>query len=660
MRIDRYLLGLIGFFVAATAATATADVRVSSLIGDNMVLQQGVPVRLWGRASPGETVRISIAGHTAETSATPEGAFQVSIGPLPTGGPYTLDIVGKNALRFENVLVGEVWIASGQSNMEFPLARSNDAEQEIAAAHRPGIRFFTVQKTTSLSPQDDVKGSWVPCSPETARDFSAVAFFFGRSLLDDLDVPIGLIHASWGGTPAEAWTSRQALTAEPTLRPMVDALDRFFTDPALVASYERALTAWESTNVAVDPGNAGEGRGFARIEFDDSAWETAGLPTTVELLGHNIDGAVWFRRSVEIPEAWAGKDLVLHLGAIDDYDETYFGGVKIGSTGRETPGSWARQRVYRVPGELVKAGANVVAVRVFDRGGEGGFTGPTTELELSPAEEDATPVSLSGAWRYHIEVALGPFTPDWGSQPVRPDEQNGPTTLFNAMIAPLTPLTIRGVIWYQGESNADRAAEYRLLFPIMIRDWRRAFGLGDFPFYFVQLANYMARADEPTESEWAELREAQLMTLGEPQTGMAVAIDVGEADDIHPRNKQDVGRRLALWALARTYGRSIECSGPLYRSHEIQGDEMRIAFDHAQDLTARDGDLVGFAVAGEDRVFTWASARIEGESVVVRSPSVPKPIAVRYGWADNPRVNLYNGAGLPASPFRTDDWPRTK
>jgi len=641
--------------VWGVGSLASADVRLPALIGDNMVLQQGRPARLWGWADPGETVRASIAGLSAETVATPEGTFRLAVGPLPVGGPYTLEITGKNVLRITNVLVGEVWVASGQSNMEFPLSRARNADEEIAKAAFPQIRLFTVAKATSTTPKDDVSGGWVECGPDTASTFSAVAYFFGRKLAQELHVPIGLVHTSWGGTPAEAWTSREALTAEPSLRPMVDELDRLLADPSVAEKYARELKAWREKNLVQDPGNVGEGQGFARTDFDDAGWEKVTLPASIERLGHQIDGVVWFRHTVEVPAAWAGKDLTLRLGAIDDCDTTYFNGEKVGETTCDTPSSYTLLRAYKIPGGLVKAGANVVAVRVFDSGGDGGFMGPADQMRVAP-DGPVGPISLAGSWQLRVEAAEGPVTPDWGSQPRRADSENGPTTLFNAMVAPLTPMSIRGVIWYQGESNADRAVQYRTLFPTLIRDWRAHFGLGDFPFYFVQLANYMARAAEPGPSDWAMLREAQLMTLRLPNTGMAVTIDIGAADDIHPTDKQDVGLRLALWALAKTYDRSVVFSGPLYRSHELYGHEISIGFDHADGLAARGGPPVGFAIAGADHKFVWADARIEGEHVIVSSPKVPTPVAVRYGWADNPEVNLYNGAGLPASPFRTDDW----
>jgi len=643
--------------VAGAASPVPAEVSVSPLIGDHMVLQQGRPFRIWGQAAPGEAITVTLAGGTASATAGAEGRWAVELGPLAAGGPHTLEIVGSNRLRFEDVLVGEVWIASGQSNMEFPLTRAANGEEEIAAARFPRIRLFTVPKATAEEPQRAAGGEWRPCSPETVGDFSAVAYFFGRELRQTLGVPVGLIHTSWGGTPAEAWTSRGALLASPELKPLVEDLDRLRSDPAVMDAYQRAMAEWEKTNVALDPGNEGETAGFASPGFDDNAWETMELPQYWEAAGLDIDGAVWFRRAVEIPEAWRGKDLELSLGALDDSDTTYFDGVVVGTTGTETPSYWTHPRRYRVPGRLVTSRHAVIAVRVWDRGGDGGFAGSPKDLTLRPADGAGEPLGLAGEWRRHVERAVGPINPDWGSQPLNPSGQNAPTMLYNAMIAPLLPYTIRGAIWYQGESNADRARQYRTLFPAMIRDWRSGWGQGDFPFYFVQLANYMKRADQPGESDWAELREAQRLTLCTPATGMAVAIDIGEADDIHPTDKQDVGHRLALNALARTYHRHVEFSGPDYRHFEIVGGQIRLAFDHAEGLDAKGGALHGFAIAGADRRFVWADARIDGKAVVVSSPEVAAPVAVRYGWADNPDCTLVNGAGLPASPFRTDDWP---
>jgi sialate O-acetylesterase len=355
-----------------------------------------------------------------------------------------------------------------------------------------------------------------------------------------------------------------------------------------------------------------------------------------------------------------GKYLILNLASIDDFDTTYFNGTRVGATGAETIDSYRIPRRYTVPAALVRSGRNVIAVRVFDRAGEGGF-GAAGEMSLVPtAPFQEKPVSLNGVWDYKIELGLEPKKPDWGTRPEAPgpNNQNSPSVLYNAMVAPLIPYAIRGVIWYQGESNAGRAYQYRTLFPLMIRNWRAAWSEGPFPFYFVQLANWHAQNTEPVESDWAELREAQTMTLREPNTGMAVIIDIGDADSIHPLNKLDVGHRLAVWALANTYKKNVVPSGPLFTSASFAGDQVRIKFKYGRGLKTSDGKPAkGFAIAGADRTFYWADARIDGDSIVLSSPQVSKPVAVRYGWADNPPVNLYNGANLPASPFRTDDWP---
>jgi xylan 1,4-beta-xylosidase len=487
-----------------------------------------------------------------------------------------------------------------------------------------------------------------------------VAYFFGQEVHRALGGKVGLVHSSWGGTPAEAWTSRSALEKEPSLRPLVADFDLALNDAEARKTFAARLEAWEAANYHRDVSNDGLAKGWAAPETDTSGWKRMDLPQQWERAGLPIDGAVWFRRAVEIPAAWAGRDLRLSLGALDDFDTTYFAGEEIGRTGKETPGYWSVPRQYTVPRRLVRAGRALLAVRVFDHHGGGGFSGVAPDLWIAPADSTGAKVPLAGPWEYQVERGLPPSTPDFATQPryPSPDNANSPTVLYGAMIAPLTPLAIRGALWYQGESNADAAFQYRALFPVMIRDWRRAWGRGDFPFLFVQLANYMARSAEPGESAWAELREAQAMTLALPKTGMAVAIDIGEAGDIHPKNKQDVGARLARWALADTYGQPIVKSGPLYRSFSVEGAAVRVRFDHGEGLATADGALPkGFAVAGPDRKWRWAEARIDGDTVVVSSPEVPRPVAVRYAWADNPEATLRNAAGLPASPFRTDDWP---
>lgn len=650
---------LVCAFSIASGRTAEAEVRVPAIIGDNMVLQAGIKVRIWGKANPGERVTVLFNSKTAQATADQQGRWQTFLGPLSAGGPFELTIKGTNTLTFKNVLVGEVWVCSGQSNMEWPLINAKDGATAVAQANYPEIRLFTVEKNTSASRLDDVKGHWVVTTPETVGQFSAVAYFFGRELYQALKTPMGLIHTSWGGTPAEAWTSYETLSADSELKPIIERYQESLKSlPDRQRDYERAIAQWEQNNIYADPGNKGEALGYAGASLKTTDWKKMNLPQYFETAGPDIDGAVWFRKEIDLPQTWTGKDLVLNLPPIDDYDTTYFNGKRVGGIGKETPNSYEKPRSYAVPGALVHSGRNVIAVRVFDAAGNGGFAG-AGQMSLAPADMKGDSISLEGAWNYQVETALEPKHPDWGSRPLAPgpNNQNSPSVLYNAMLAPLTPYAIRGAIWYQGESNAGRAYQYRTLFPLMIRDWRRAWNEGDFPFYFVQLANWQPRKPEPGDSDWAELREAQSMTLREPHTGMAVIIDIGDTNDIHPRNKLDVGHRLAAWALAQTYHQSVEYSGPLFDSFIVEGNQVRIRFKHAVGLKTSDGQSTkAFAIAGADRKFYWADARIDGETIIASSSKVSKPVAVRYAWADNPEVNLYNGVNLPASPFRTDDW----
>ena len=482
---------------------ARADVKLANLFSKSAVLQQGTNVPVWGTAAPGEAVTVTVAGQTAAATADANGKWVAKLPALTAGGPHELVAKGKNEVKVPDVMIGEVWIASGQSNMEWAVRNGSATEQEVSSANYPNLRMFTVTKSVTSKPAKDVTGAWVPCTPQSVPAFSAVGYYFGKSLHKSLNVPVGIIHTSWGGTPAESWTTLAAMEADADLKPIVDrsrqALD----------GYAKHLEDWRAAAEKA---------------------ESAGEP-------------------------------------------------------------------------------------------------------IPPAPRDPSGES----WR--------------------------PAGLFNAMVAPLIPYAIKGVVWYQGESNAPRAYQYRKLLPAMIKSWREAWqqqgGAGDFPFYIVQLANFTpppTDADQP--SDWAELREAQALTAKMPNNGLAVTIDIGDAGDIHPRNKEDVGKRLALVALAKTYGKSdVVHAGPEYESMAVEGDKVRIKFANAAGLTTKDGTPPkGFAVAGEDRKWYWATAAIEGEEVVVRSDKVAKPVAVRYAWAHNPPTNLYNKAGLPATPFRTDDW----
>jgi sialate O-acetylesterase len=653
--------------ILSITSSAFASPRLPAIFGSNMVLQQAGKVPVWGTAEPNERIDVDIAGQHRLVYAGRDGSWQVEFRNLPLGGPYQMTVKGTSTLTFDNVLVGDVWLASGQSNMEWAWNSFSPARRtEIGEADFPNIRLFIVSKKASGEPVSDVQGQWVVCTPESMKSFSLVAFHFARAIYQRTKLPLGMIGSYWGGTPAEAWTRMSALDSTPETKPLADHYRAVASNyDEAQAEYEKKLADWNLKARFQDSGNAGLAKGWANFLFDDSTWSTLKLPTVWEQSGKkdlDIDGVVWFRRAVTIPDAWAGRDLILQLGAIDDADKTYYNGELIGETPIETPESWQKPRVYTIPARLVKSGKANLAVRVLDTAGGGGiYIGPMT---LVPEGLSSGPLKLEGDWKYQIEASRPTLAPSfWNSQPQQPygpGSAVAPTNLWNGMIHPLIPFAIKGAIWYQGESNAGRAFQYRTLFPTMIKDWRQAWGRGDFPFYFVQLANFMPRKDEPSESEWAELREAQTMTLRLPKTGMAVAIDVGEAGDIHPRNKMAVGERLARLALSKEYGiNDVEPNGPLYSSMRIAGNQIEVTFANAdRGLATLSGQTpTGFAIAGEDRKFVWAQAKIVGNTVVVWSPSIPKPVAVRYGWADNPVVNLINKSGLPASPFRTDDWP---
>ncbi len=506
---------LLTLYALFAALPAVAEVSLPALFCDNMVLQRNISIPVWGKAEPGEQVTVALCNQKATATADDQGQWMVKLGPRTAGGPYEMTVKGDNEITIANLLIGDVWICSGQSNMALTVRSTRDAAKDIAAANYPNLRLFTVDRKFSAEPREDVAGAWVECSPETVPGFSATAYYFGRKMHEVLGVPVGLIHSSWGGTPAEAWTSRSKLANRPVLQAILDRWEVYCTEqyPKLVEQYPAKVAAWEK-------------------------------------------------------KAEAAK-------------------------------------------------------------------------------------------------ANGEKPPRKPRPPTPPVSQRAPGCLYNGMIAPLIPYAIKGAIWYQGEANAGRAWEYRTLFPAMITDWRQAWGQGNFPFLWVQLPNFMAIKDQPSNSAWAELREAQALTLRLPNTGMACIIEHGEASNIHPKNKRPAGERMALWALARFYGLHMPYCGPTYRSMRIEGNRVRIYFDHVGSRLARrvttnapyPTALTGFAIAGKDRKFVWAHAKFDGDTVIVWSEAVRKPVAVRYAWADNPVCNLFNAEGLPAPPFRTDHWP---
>ena len=648
---------------SSTATRPASYVRFAKVFSDNMVLQRDLRTPVWGFAEPGGRVTLDIAGQQHVTVANVDGKWFVRLDPMPAGGPYALSVSGVPTHTLKNVLIGDVWLCSGQSNMEMnmrpgPLGVYN-IEQELQTANLPNVRLFTVPRTSNFSPQDDLRdGKWRVCTPESIQAFTAVGFFFARELQQHQNVPIGLIDVSKGASQAEGWTSATALRTHPDFTNFVDELPQQIEQSrADQAEFDRQTKAWD---VALDSHDQGYQSGqptWNAPTLSDSDWSSIELPCHWETAGFpNFDGFMWFRKEVTIPESWNGNPLQLGLGTINDMDRVWVNGVLVGKF--EKTAGWTAPRVYDVPASAFQPGKNIIAVRVYDMGANGGICGVATDMWLRVKQDPAQTISLAGAWRCKPgldlkTIAPRPTPPEFGR-----DNWRLPTVLFNAMIAPIIPFGIRGTIWYQGESNAGRAHQYQTLFPLMIRDWRDRWGQGKFPFLYVQLTSFLERKPEPADDAWAELREAQTMTLAQRNTGMAVTIDIGDADNIHPRNKQDVGKRLALVARHVAYGETLVYSGPMYRSMQIEGNAIRINFDHCGSglKTSTDAPLTGFAIAGLDKQFVWANAHIEGDTVVVSSRSVQNPVAVRYAWASNPACNLANAEGLPASPFRTDTW----
>ena len=632
-----------------------AKVVLPSVFTDNMVLQQKTDITFYGDATKNKqlTVKTGWNGKEYHTEADGQGKWSLKIPTPAAGGPYEITFSDGKKLQLKNVMIGEVWFCSGQSNMEMPVAgwgKVMNYEQEIAEAAYPAIRLFQVKKNTSLAPLKEVEstlGGWQECSSATVPEFSALAYFYARALWKELNVPIGVIDCTWGGTPAEAWTNHETLRQVMGFREEMDKLERLGFDPnRMEQAYSEERAHWQSLFTEKDKGMENGKLCWTAPSLSEEDWQTISLPGYWEGKGlKDFDGIIWFRRSLEIPAEWAGKPLTLRLGMIDDEDITYFNGVEIArGAGYMTP------RTYTIPAKLVKAGKAVLAVRVSDFGGEGGIHGKAEELYV---EADGKRISLAGDWKYRIGLSLKGFPP----APVSPIQSSSyPTVLFNAMVKPWTAFPIKGVIWYQGEANVGRSEQYGDLFPALITDWRRQWR-SNFPFYFVQLANFMESKKIQPNSEWAALREAQTKALKLDQVGMAVTIDIGLADDIHPKNKQEVGRRLALLALAGSYGKNVSSSAPVFQNYIIKGDKMELDFGQKQDgFKIKDTTLKGFTIAGPDRVFYPAEAMVQNGKIIVFSPEVSIPLAARYGWADNPDCNLYGENGLPVAPFRTDCW----
>lgn len=656
--------------------SGTAQIQLPSVFGHHMVLQQGQPIRVFGHARPGERLVVWLDGGPERgTVVDASGRFRVELPPEAAAlSARALHVRGEvEEITLRDVAVGEVWLCSGQSNMEWPVSASANAAVEMAAADHPWIRRLKAPHALANAPQPDLEAAWEVCTPASAGSFSAVAYYFARALQAELSVPVGLLDVNWGGSRIEPWIAPEELARHPrtaaSMQTLREAIEHVRTLSA--EDREERLAAWNEQvqkssqeywerATREDPGTA---EGWNQPSHDDSGWASMELPgrwDDVKESGLDAhDGLVWFRRRVKLPPRWVQRDLVLHLGTIDDADITYFNGTPVGATIQD----WQARRSYPVPAASVTGDEVVVAVMVLDTGGAGGMTGPAAVMRLACGEET---IDLTGSWRYRRGGAArgaGPW-PQFADPLEEPGETfSSPAAMYCAMVHPLVPFSLRGALWYQGESNASEAEAYRDLLPLLIESWRSVFKQPDLAFGIVQLASFQALApDLPAQGGWAELRDAQFATHRSVRgTGLAVTTDVGDAGDIHPRNKQEVGRRLALWALREVYQRPVgEWSGPLYRSARFVGGECLLEFDHVgEGLRCRDpGPLEGFAVAGADGAFVWAQAEIAGREVRVWSPEVAAPAAVRYGWCNNAsRSNLINSAGLPASPFRTDGPP---
>ncbi len=628
------------------AGSLAAQVKLPPFFSSNMVLQQGMEIPVWGWASPGEKVTVKLEKAVVSAKTNKDGKWSVKLPAMNYGGPYQMTVKGKNLQTFTNVMVGEVWVCSGQSNMEFNLITAKNAEAEIAASAYPDIRLFTVKRKISQIPLDNVEEEqWQKCSPATSPRFSAVAYFFGRALYQILKVPIGLINTSWGGTVAETWTSGDMIAQNPDFANQLAQLKKINLDD-YAKSIEKEVRTRIGEFSTVDLGMKGDQAIWAAPDFDDSKWNLMKLPGYIEQNGlDGVDGIIWFHKEINIMPSEAGKPALLSLAKINDSDHTFLNGTLVGSTMLMAE----KSRLYNIPAGVLKSGKNILTVQVEDIGGNGGIYGDSATLKLQCEKRS---ISLCGNWKY--KVGLVKF-----NTVLSPNSY--PTLLYNGMINPLVPYGIRGAIWYQGEGNAGRAKQYQRVFPDMIKDWRNHWNQGDFPFLFVQLANFMKADSVPVESTWAELREAQSKTLALPNTGMAVTTDVGDALDIHPKDKQTVGNRLALAAFKVAYKQELIYNGPVYQQMNVSGNKIVLTFDQVGNgLKIRDkyGYLKGFTVAGEDHQFHWAKALITGtHTIEVSCPEVQHPVAVRYAWANNPDdANLYNSTDLPASSFRTDQW----
>jgi sialate O-acetylesterase len=659
---------LLIFLILTGCGNKRTGIELPSLIGDNMLLQQKTDARIWGKAAPGSKIGVSASWNAeGEVKTGEDGRWSVTIPTPEAGGPYTISITARDtSLTINNVLIGEVWFCSGQSNMEMPVSGWPPVDtvmysaKTIANASVPEIRLFNVQRKVSGEPLEECSGSWEVCTPSSVRPFSATAYFFGKKLYDELKIPVGLIESAWGGTPAEAWMSSEVLENAGEFLNEINAIKE---SGPIIEEYQSWLNShkqevvkpagddqWKSLNLGDE--------NVPQPGFNDSTWLAMSLPGQFESVTGDFDGVVWFRKNIEIPGKMAGKDLVLSLGPIDDMDWTYFNGNLVGA--HELSGMWQAERNYGIPAGLVKEGSNTIAVRVLDNQGGGGIWGKSGSMKVSLKDNGTMQLPLDGEWKYQpVAELIGnkfyifDLAKNELSEKQRPKTLGPytPSTLFNAMVKPVVNYPVKGAIWYQGEANVGRADQYSKIFPLMIKNWRDAWGIENFPFYFVQIAPYVYSNLDSTESAW--LREAQGKALRMSNTGMAVTLDIATVMNIHPPFKKEAGERLANLALAKDYGRTFNVYGPVYRSMTVDDKAIKIQFDNIEGgLVLKNEKSTEFEIAGKDNKYVKASAKIMNNEVVVSSPDVSDPVSVRYCWRNGSVAALFNGAGLPALQFR--------
>ncbi len=634
---------LLSLILLAVMVPARSQVVLPSLVRDSMILQRDTKINIWGWASKGEKIIVRFNNKTFRTKTPADGKWLISLPAMKAGGPYTMEISGKNKIKLKDILIGDVWVCAGQSNMVHQMElHSILYAEDIARANNPEIRHFFIPTVSNLQgPSKDLPtGYWKSATKEDIKRFSVVAYFFALSIYQKYQVPIGLINASVGGTPIEAWTSEEGLK---DFQNIVNTIQKNKDTSYVNEQYRMTAARIANAPKSRDLGMTGKIKWYDPA-YEPRGWRTINIPGYWEDQGvKDLNGVVWYRREIEVPPSMEGKAARVFLGRIIDADILYVNGQQVGQTTYQYP-----QRRYNVPAGLLKAGKNLFVVRVTNQAGKGGFVSDKPYYLFTGSDT----IDLKGYWQYKVGEVFVPGG-SWTGFTV----QYQPTALYNAMIAPMIDYTIKGFLWYQGEANTTRAEEYAKLQPALIQDWRKKWRQGELPFFYVQLPNFMDANYLPSESQWAMLRESQLKSLSVPNTAMAVAIDLGEWNDIHPDNKKDVGLRLALAARKLVYGEDIVYSGPLYKSYSIEGNKIILSFDHTgSGLVTNDGEeLAEFAIAGADKKFVWAKAKIENDQVIVWHEDIKDPKYVRYAWADNPvNPNLYNRDGLPASPFRTD------